>query len=149
MTNYWQIWFMRPEWMTQGRFYDERPDPKNLLRTHTYVGQVPDKVPEMHVLRDYKEYVFNMFSPRKPKPDEMRPMAWGDVMISPQGDVWHVELWGFEFLGPDPAPRLHSPMYTVEDVRWAQRPGGPGLPVIRLHHQANEAPPPKDNAPII
>ena len=138
----WKIWFMKPDWLAKGRFYDERPDPKNLSRTHIYVGVCPDGVPEMHVLRDYKEYVFNRYSPRHPDPDWIRPMAQGDVMVSPKGDVWLVEFWGFEFLGPDAVPRQPEPMYTVEDIRHAQRPGGPGLPVIRLHHRAKGAPPP-------
>ena len=141
--NAWRIWFMKPDWLAKGRFYDERPDPRNLSRTHTYVGDCPAGVPDMHILRDYKEYVFNRWSPRHPKPvpGARRQMAQGDVMISPQGDVWVVQFWGFEFLGPDAVPRHRDPMYTVEDIRHAQRPGGPGLPVIRLHHRAQGAPP--------
>ena len=140
----WQIWFMRPEWIKRGRFYNERPDPKNLSRTHTHVGSCPDKVHEMDVGREYKEYVFNRFAPKHPKPapGKRRQMAQGDVMVSPKGDVWLVLFWGFEFIGPDKAPRQPERMFTVEDIRHAQRPGGPGLPVIRLHHRAPGAPPP-------
>ena len=135
----WQIWFMKPDWLARGRFYDERPDPRYLARTHVHVGSCPAGVREMHVLRDYKEFVFNTYAPRHPKPGpgERRQMAQGDVMVSPKGDVWLVEFWGFEFLGPDKVPRQPSPMYTVEDIRRAQRPDGPGLPVIRLHHRAD------------
>jgi hypothetical protein len=150
MTSNWQIWYMRPEWLTTGRFWTEKPDPSRLEFSHVHVADYPDRVPDMHILRDYKDHVWNRqqkvywrnagrYSLYIGKGVIHTNMALGDVLVSPAGVVWVVTFWSFLEVGKRRRSGTDGPYgYSRADVSRLEGEGR--LPVIKVHHADPRAP---------
>jgi hypothetical protein len=104
------------------------PNPTQLDRTHYYVFDVPANVPGKDILRDYKDFVFNYANDHWNAPGASAE----DVLVSPQGEVWLIELWGYKSLGIIPGGQRDPPPRQITEAEHhkAMAEGH----AVRLHH---------------